>query len=118
MTFPLCRDYVNDWILTSEEDIAKGIKFMLDTHHKVRHKRVVSDNITHPSTGFTTSQVVTHNLLWDLHVAFVAQVVEGAAGVAIGGYMANAQKFRDKTVALVACGSNIDTNTLKSLITS
>ena len=45
------------------------------------------------------------------------QVVEGAAGVAIGGYMTNAKKFKDKTVALVACGSNIDTSTLNSIIT-
>ena len=48
---------------------------------------------------------------------FSEQVVEGAAGVVIGGYMANAEKFHDKTVALVSCGANIDTKTLISIIT-
>ena len=39
---------------------------------------------------------------------FSEQVVEGAAGVVIGGYMANAEKFRDKTVALVSCGAKLN----------
>lgn len=35
VTFELCRDYVDDWILVEEEDIAKGVVFMMNKHHKI-----------------------------------------------------------------------------------
>ena len=44
------------------------------------------------------------------------QVVEGSAGVAVAAYRKNQDKFKGKTVVLVACGSNISTGTLKQIL--
>lgn len=35
MTFPLCRDLVDDYVLVSEEEIASAIRWMVDKHHKI-----------------------------------------------------------------------------------
>ena len=35
--------------------------------------------------------------------------MEGSAGVSIGAYMENADKFHGKNVAIVSCGANIET---------
>ena len=48
---------------------------------------------------------------------FVSKVVEGAAGVAIGAFMSNSDKFRRcKSVAIVACGANIATSQLQQIL--
>lgn len=35
MTFPLCRDLVDDYVLVSEKEIASAIRWMVDKHHKI-----------------------------------------------------------------------------------
>ena len=43
------------------------------------------------------------------------QLIEGAAGTAIAGFMKQKDKFKDKTVVLVMCGGNISGAVLKSV---
>tara|TARA_Y100000746_G_scaffold226204_1_gene231022 strand:+ start:3940 stop:4893 length:954 start_codon:yes stop_codon:yes gene_type:complete len=43
------------------------------------------------------------------------QLIEGAAGTAIAGFMKQKDKFKDKTVVLVMCGGNISVAVLKSI---
>ena len=35
ITFPVCRDLVDDYILVSEEEIGEAIRFMVHEHHKI-----------------------------------------------------------------------------------
>ncbi|CAH1796734.1 unnamed protein product [Owenia fusiformis] len=35
VTFPFCRDLVDDWIMVAEEDISRGIYTILEKHHKL-----------------------------------------------------------------------------------
>ena len=35
MTFPLCRDLVDEFLLVSEEEIKAAMRLMVDTHHKI-----------------------------------------------------------------------------------
>lgn len=35
ITFELCKKYVDDYLLASEDDIGSAIKFMVDKHHKI-----------------------------------------------------------------------------------
>ena len=44
VTFPLCRDYVDDWILVSEEEIAESVYFILNKHHKVSSILILASN--------------------------------------------------------------------------
>jgi len=77
VTFDLCRELVDDFILVSEEEIAAAIRWTVNTHHKI---------------------------------------IEGAAGVALGAFMKQAGRFEGRKVAIVICGSNITTGTLKQLL--
>uniref|UniRef100_K1QRH3 L-serine deaminase n=1 Tax=Magallana gigas TaxID=29159 RepID=K1QRH3_MAGGI len=77
ITFPICAEYVDDWILVDEEELGKAIIFMLQHHHKV---------------------------------------VEGAAGMTLGAYMKNPERFSGKKVVVVACGGNIGIEKLKHLL--
>jgi threonine dehydratase len=77
VTFDLCRELVDDFILVSEEEIAEAIRWMAGKHHKI---------------------------------------IEGAAGVALGAFMKQAERFEGKKVAIVICGANIATATLKKLL--
>ena len=77
ITFDLCRELVDDYILVSEEEIADAICWMADKHHKI---------------------------------------IEGAAGVALGAFMKQAERFEGKKVAIVICGANINVETLKDLL--
>jgi threonine dehydratase len=77
ITFDLCRELVDDYLLVSEEEIAAAIRWMVDKHHKI---------------------------------------VEGAAGVALGAFMNQPQRFAGQKVAIVICGANISTATLKRLL--
>lgn len=43
-------------------------------------------------------------------------LIEGAAGVAVAGYLANRERFAERNVVIVLCGANIDTATLKTLL--
>jgi threonine dehydratase len=77
VTFDLCRELVDDYILVSEAEIADAIRWMAEKHHKI---------------------------------------IEGAAGVALGAFMKQASRFAGKKVAIVICGANITTATLKKLL--
>ena len=77
ITFELCLELVDDYLLQSETQIADAIRWMAEKHHKI---------------------------------------IEGAAGVALGAFMNNAEQFRGKQVAIVICGANITTATLKGLL--
>lgn len=44
------------------------------------------------------------------------QIIEGSAGVAVAVYLANPEKFRNKKVAVVICGGNMSTSTLKQIL--
>ena len=35
LTFPVCRDLVDDYILVSEEEIKSAMRLMVETHHKI-----------------------------------------------------------------------------------
>ena len=41
---------------------------------------------------------------------------EGAAGVAIAGFLASAEKYQGKNVVIIVCGGNISRETLKKVI--
>ncbi|XP_069137367.1 L-threonine ammonia-lyase-like [Argopecten irradians] len=77
VTFEICRDYVDEWMLVTEEQIGKAVVFMAQNHHKI---------------------------------------VEGAAGVALGAYMFNPEKFKGQKVVIVSCGANISVVTLQDLL--
>jgi len=77
ITFDLCLELVDDYILQSESQIAYAIRWMADKHHKI---------------------------------------IEGAAGVALGAFMNNAERFRGRKVAVVICGANITSAVLKGLL--
>ena len=44
------------------------------------------------------------------------QLLEGAAGVAVAGLLAEAAHFADKNVVVLVCGGNVSRDTLKSVI--
>ncbi|XP_060076763.1 L-threonine dehydratase catabolic TdcB-like [Ylistrum balloti] len=77
VTFELCRDYVDEWMLVTEEQIGKALVYMMQTHHKI---------------------------------------VEGSAGVSLGAFMSNPEKFKGQKVVIVSCGSNISVSTLQDLL--
>ena len=43
-------------------------------------------------------------------------LIEGAAGVAVAGYLARRARYAGRRVAIVLCGANIDPSTLKTLL--
>jgi threonine dehydratase len=43
-------------------------------------------------------------------------LLEGAAGVAVAGYLGNRERFVDMDVAIVLCGANIDISVLKEIL--
>ncbi len=43
-------------------------------------------------------------------------LIEGAAGVAVAGYLAHRERFAGQQVAVVLCGANIDAQVLKQLL--
>jgi len=77
ITFDICRELIDDYILVSEAEISEAIKYAVDTHHKI---------------------------------------IEGAAGVALGGYLKNIDLFLNKSVVIVICGGNISTEKLKQIL--
>jgi threonine dehydratase len=77
ITYELCRDYVDDYVLLSEEEIAEAMRRFMETHH---------------------------------------MLIEGAAGVAIAGFLKTADRFRNQNVVIVICGANISLSTLKTIL--
>ena len=44
------------------------------------------------------------------------QLIEGAAGATIAGFINQKEKFKGQTVVLVMCGGNISSSVLKSVL--
>ena len=51
-----------------------------------------------------------------LSVSLHFQVVEGAAGVALAGYLQNPERYKGQRVAIVICGGNIAVENLRNII--
>jgi threonine dehydratase len=77
ITFDICRDITDEFVVVSEEQIAEAMRGLIDAHH---------------------------------------MLPEGAAGVALAGLLASADKYRDKNVVVVICGGNVSRETLKKVI--
>lgn len=77
ITFAMCRELVDDWVLVSEDEIKKALIRIFETHRLV---------------------------------------IEGAAGVAVAGFLKMAHRLTGKRVALVLCGGNIDVDLFRSIV--
>jgi len=77
ITFDLCRDIADKYVLVSEEQIADAMRKFVDSHH---------------------------------------MLLEGAAGVAIAGFLDCAEDYSGKNVVILICGGNISRETLKKVI--
>jgi threonine dehydratase len=77
ITFELCRQLIDRFIVVSEEEIAAAMRDFIDSHH---------------------------------------MLLEGAAGVAIAGLLANKARYAQKNVVVVVCGGNISRETLKQVL--
>lgn len=77
ITFSLCQQLVDDWIVVTEKEIQAAMRLMFDNHHKL---------------------------------------IEGAAGVAVAAYTQQRAIFKNATIAIVICGSNIATETVRELL--
>ncbi len=77
VTFDICREVVNRYVVVSEDQIAHAMREFIDSHH---------------------------------------MLLEGAAGVAIAGFLEVADDYKGKNVVIVICGGNISRETLKKVI--
>ena len=77
ITFELCRDLVDRYVVVTEEQISHAMCEFIDSHH---------------------------------------MLLEGAAGVAIAGFLDVAGDYKGKNVVVVICGGNISRETLKKVI--
>jgi threonine dehydratase len=77
ITFDICRDVVDRFVVVTEEQIAHAMREFIDSHH---------------------------------------MLLEGAAGVAIAGFLEVAGDFEGKDIVIVICGGNISRVTLKDII--
>ena len=77
ITFEMCEQLVDKFVVVSEEEIAVAMCNFIDSHH---------------------------------------MLLEGSAGVAIAGLLANAEEYANKNVVVIICGGNISRATLKKVI--
>jgi threonine dehydratase len=77
ITFEMCEQLVDKFVVVSEEEIAAAMCKFIDSHH---------------------------------------MLLEGSAGVAIAGLLANAEQYANKNVVVIICGGNISRETLKKVI--
>ncbi len=77
ITFDICCDVVDRYVLVTEEQIANAMRGFIDSHH---------------------------------------MLLEGAAGVAIAGFLEVADDFKGMNVVVIVCGGNISRETLKKVI--
>jgi threonine dehydratase len=77
ITFDICRDVIDRYVVVSEEQIEDAMRAFIDSHH---------------------------------------MLLEGAAGVAIAGFLDIAGDYKGKNVVIVVCGGNISRETLKKVI--
>jgi len=69
ITFPLCRELIDDYALVSETEIREAMRLIAEKER------------------------------W---------IIEGSAGVAVGAFLKNSRPHRDRNVAILLCGRNID----------
>ncbi len=79
ITFPLCQQYVDDYINVTEDEIKNALVTAIKTQHLL---------------------------------------LEGAAGVALGALLKNAEGFEGKNVVVVLSGGNISVDTLRLVLES
>jgi threonine dehydratase len=77
ITFDLCRELIDEYVLVSEQEIAVAMRQFMETHH---------------------------------------MLIEGAAGVALAGYLKLKERFRRRNIVIIICGSNISLATLKMVL--
>jgi threonine dehydratase len=77
ITFDLCRELVNRFVVVDEAEIAAAMRDFIDAHHLLP---------------------------------------EGAAGVALAGFLDVATDYSGKNVVIIVCGGNISRDTLKKVI--
>ncbi|MEM7035407.1 MAG: threonine/serine dehydratase [Bacteroidota bacterium] len=77
VTFEICRQFVRDFAIVSEKQIAHAIRYMLETHHKL---------------------------------------IEGAAGVALAGFLKDPERYKGRKVVIIICGGNIAYDTLQQAL--
>jgi len=77
ITFKLCQDIIDEFIVVSEKQIAEGIRIGIQKHH---------------------------------------QLIEGAAGTAIAGFLKIKDNLIGQNVVIVMCGGNISSEVLKSIL--
>jgi threonine dehydratase len=74
ITFPLCVELVDDWLLVTEEQIYDALRLTIDSEH---------------------------------------QLIEGAAAAAVAAGIEYGRAHPGQTVAVVSCGANISTSSLR-----
>ena len=77
ITFKLCQEIIDEFIIVNESQIAAGIRIGIKKHH---------------------------------------QLIEGAAGTAIAGFLKKKEDLEGQTVVIVMCGGNISSEVLKSIL--
>ena len=77
ITFELCRELVDDYVLITEREIAESFGAFIKNHN---------------------------------------MLIEGSAAMAIAGFLKQKDRWSGKQVAIVLCGANISTKTLKELL--
>ncbi len=77
MTFELCRDLVDEFVLVSEAEIAQAMRRFIDFEH---------------------------------------QLIEGAAGVALGAMLKQREVLAGRRAAVLICGGNVGRETLKRVL--
>lgn len=77
ITFDLCRDLVDRFVLVSESEIKAATRSFIEQHH---------------------------------------MLIEGAAGVAVAGFLSERKRQDGKKVALVICGANISREQLMAVL--
>ncbi|MBC8346238.1 MAG: threonine/serine dehydratase [Candidatus Marinimicrobia bacterium] len=77
ITFELCQEIIDEFILVTEDEIADGIRMGVEKHH---------------------------------------QLIEGAAGAAIAGFLQMEKYLSGQTVVIVMCGGNISSEVLKGIL--
>ncbi len=77
ITFALCQEIIDEFILVDEEDISEGIRLGIEKLH---------------------------------------QLIEGAAGVAIAGFLQKKDDLKGQTVVIIICGGNISSEVIKLVL--
>ena len=77
ITFPLCVELVDEWVLVTEDQIKEALQLTIDAEH---------------------------------------QLIEGAAAAALAAAIQIGRADRHQTLAVVSCGANISTSTLRTAL--